>query len=136
MIDIQETLEPLQLPPGEFVVIGGAVLQQLGIRPAYDLDIAVPDETFERLISLPGWQEVRKYGLLPNRVRATYGLIDAGIGWGEWNMDELFDDAMRFEEVAFASLDKIVEWKRQRNRIKDRQDIDLISRYQATEGQH
>lgn len=134
MIDIQKTLEPLQLPAGELVVVSGAVLQQLGIRPAYDIDIAVTDEVFEYLTSLPGWQEVRKYGLLPDRVRTTYGLIDAGIGWGEWNMDELLSDSIRFEDIAFASLDKVAAWKRQRNRIKDRDDLDLIDRYRASQG--
>lgn len=53
-VDVIAETKKLDLSRGEYVVIGGGLLNALGVRPAKDVDLLVSQAVFDKLVQ-EGW---------------------------------------------------------------------------------
>jgi len=127
--DIFQVIEDLNLPNDKYVVVGGGVLVALGMHEwDGDVDLAVSDGIFEAL-EQKGWQQEQE----AEKVVLKHGDYDIGVGFGKWDLDDLLADALMIKDIAFISLEKLLEWKREANRPKDLRHIELIEQYQKNQ---
>ena len=131
-MNLFEEVKRLDLPPGEYVVIGSGILGALGIRDIADVDLLVSPRVFEQLRER-GWvyQEIDIEGR--TRQKLTHGVAEAfkDFWYGNINPDpaNMIKDAQIIEGIPFLSLEKLMEIKQVLNRPKDCADIALIEKY-------
>jgi hypothetical protein len=120
-------IRELNLAQTEFVVVGGGVLVAHGLLEwDEDVDMCVAPEVFDAF-KRQGWRQESWKG----KPVLKHGVYDIGVGFGEWSLTDLQDDAMWIEEIPFMSLDKLLAWKRQTGREKDLRHIKIIENYLA-----
>lgn len=130
-------VKELGLPLEQVVVIGSGILDQLGIRQAADVDVAVSQEVLDNIADDEGWTEKidknqRRYFLKQDR---------SAEAWDGWEIDgrivgydELLENAVEYDGVKFVSLDFLRRWKNWRRREKDIQDVKLIDEWRKKNG--
>lgn len=127
-------IRQLDLPAGEYVVLGSGVLAALGIRDVADIDLLVSPRLFNQLRQR-GWE----YGTLDydGHVRERLTLGEAEAFKDFWYSDQnpapekLIADAAVIKGVPFLPLATLLDIKRALNRPKDHSDIALIEKYLA-----
>lgn len=128
-MSIISNVKNLGLPLDKIIVIGGGLMDALGIRSAADVDLAVETSVFESLKSDPTWKLEYMHGL----ERLVRDDVEVWRGWedarGVVSYQQLFDDSIVIDGVRFVSLDYLQAWKQWRNRSKDEQDLRLIGQY-------
>lgn len=126
--EIQHCFEQLGIDRDTAVVVGGGLLDVLGIRPSDDLDVLVPQETFQALADRG--HVVSRYANNARYMRI--GDIEV--------MDDWFGDAATVQAravvidgVRFMPLDDVRKWKVRLARPKDLADVALIDAYCAAQ---
>lgn len=114
----------------EVIVIGGGIVDQLGLRVTNDVDLLISRETFEQL---------KDESTLTLRVRGKdKALVGDGIEiWTDWcrvgdklwDYDYLSQFTTTINGVRFVAPDKVLQWKRYMGRRKDERDIKLLEEY-------
>jgi hypothetical protein len=131
-MDIFTEIEKLNLPKGEFLVLGSGILGALGIREVGDVDLLVRTALFEKL-QKEGWvYEVieingRSRGMLSHNFFQAF----KDFWWrGEiLDADEGFKRSETIKGINFISLEVLLEAKKEMKRGKDVQDVMLIEKY-------
>ncbi len=128
-MSIFERVKNLHLPLGEYVVIGGGILEALGIRDTRDLDIVVTQELFEELRKSKTYREEIRWGkvfLIGDNVE-----IGTKLEWENYSTgtEEAIKTAMIINEVPFLNLEETIKFKKAMGREKDFKDIKLIENY-------
>ncbi len=123
----------LELPDGEYMVMGSGILGALGIRPARDADIVVSARVYEKLKEL-GWTErTYKSGSI-EQIGLENGPFQVFYDWTDddgvvKSVEELLESADIVEGVAYNSLDKLSAYKLRRGQDKDLRDLELINQF-------
>jgi hypothetical protein len=130
--DIKAALKQLNLPIGEYAVVGSAVMTMHGLRPAGDIDLIVSERVYKQL-KANGWREKLREGT-HGRPQSLYeDVFDAGMAWGVGayhpSPQELIDNAQIIEGVPCVSLTAVRDWKKECGREKDLVDVALIDEY-------
>ena len=116
----------LNLSTRSYVVIGGGVLEALGLRDTIDADLVVSKNTYAQFRA-KGWHEdVHDDG---KRVLAHRGYRIMTSYMGQ-DVHQLQKHAFTREGVRFMGLADLIASKETLNRAKDRKDITLIRAYQ------
>ena len=131
---ILEFAKSLNLPLGNYVVVGGGSLAVRNMRTTNDLDIVVIDPLFKEL-QQNGWPRDYDYEKRWNRQR----LKKDGV---EFHRDFLLTKENRFVDVAdvisqadiidgipFQNLESLLMFKKDAEREKDAADVALIETY-------
>lgn len=118
-----QKLDTLKLEQSEYAIFGSAQLGIKGLREVNDLDILVTKKAWNKLI--------KQY---PNNVkekRIVFGDIEIFYDWKPWftNTKDLFQETEIIDNKPFLTLNKVLEFKRLRNKEKDRKDIALIEEF-------
>ncbi len=126
MSAILEKAKALQLPKGQYVIIGSGLLDAWGLRVSHDLDIVVNVELFETLRNSGAYAIEEKYN--------DEVLIGDDIEiWRDWKADATFEvllgSAVEVDGVLFAHPDIIMKRKTERSSPKDVEDIRLLKEY-------
>jgi len=131
-MDIFKKLKQLNLPLGQYVVVGGAMAAH-GIRPAHDLDILVTPVLYEKLLN-SGYEQckcdqcirtsrlmLKKDGvdILPSLMQGNY------IG----DIRQLIKKADMINGYPFIKLTEFIKFKKELSRPKDKEDIMLMKDY-------
>ena len=125
-----DRLDALRLPRDQYAVFGSGPLAVRGIRPAADLDIVV----------LPGlWADLAARLPLAPKAGAPRILVEEIEIWPDWHPAagppaEIVATADVFDGYRFATLARVLAWKRALARPKDVTDVELITRYLARGG--
>lgn len=124
---IFEDVKKLNLPIGQYAVVGSGVMSAHGIRQHHDVDLIVTYSLFETLKN-SGWQGV------PNRknvLKKDNYEVDADYKYGEYqpDHDELIRNAEIIEGVPFIRLNELIRFKNALGRDKDKKDVELIEQY-------
>jgi hypothetical protein len=129
MSDFISRIKKLNLPEGEFMICGSAILDALGIREAQDIDILVSPKLFNQL-EKEGWQRHHKY---PTTLKHPEGFSGAkqtlDFMKENYSLEEALPLATYIEQVPFMSLEMLINAKIQLGRDKDFRDIKLIKDY-------
>lgn len=127
---VLDELDGLNLPEGEYMIMGSGILDALGIRKAHDVDMVVSDEAYAHLRS-SGWADkVSSDG----HVGIEYGVFEAYPDWTDDDrvvkkVDELLVGAEWVNGIPYNSLAKLSLYKTRRGQEKDLADLELIQRY-------
>ena len=130
-----DKVKALNLPLDQIIVIGSGILNQLGIRPASDIDLAASSDLMKKLSEESGdW--LKKFGYN----QRFYFVKDDGSAevWDGWDFDgqavsydDLLDYAVEYDGVRFVDLGFLRKWKSWRGREKDVRDVELIDEWRA-----
>lgn len=130
-----DKVKALNLPLDQIIVIGSGILDQLGIRPASDIDLAVSSDLMKKLSEESGdW--LKKF----DDNQRFYFVKDDGSAevWDGWEFDrqavsydDLLDYAVKYDGVRFVDLEFLRKWKSWRGREKDVRDVELIDEWRA-----
>lgn len=130
-----DKVKALNLPLDQIIVIGSGILDQLGIRPASDIDLAASPDLMKKLSEESGdW--LKKF----DDNQRFYFVKDDGSAevWDGWEFDgqvvsydDLLDYVVEYDGVRFVNLEFLSQWKKWRSREKDVQDVKLIDEWRA-----
>lgn len=107
-----DKVKALNLPLDQIIVIGSGILDQLGIRPASDIDLAASPDLMKKFSEESGdW--IKKF----DDNQRFYFVKDDGSAevWDGW----------------VVNLEFLSRWKKWRSREKDVQDVKLIDEWRA-----
>lgn len=130
-----DKVKALNLPLDQIIVIGSGILDQLGIRPASDIDLAASSDLMKKLSEESGdW--IKKFD---DNQRFYFVKSDGSAEvWDGWvfdgqavGYDDLLDYAVEYDGVRFVNLEFLSRWKKWRSREKDVQDVKLIDEWRA-----
>lgn len=132
-MDIFKKLKELNLPLGEYVLVGSAPLAARGIREAGDLDIAVTPKLLKKLIDSKKYQKVEKYGKL--FLEADNIEIIPQLDWGAYSTttEEAIKTADIINDYPFLNITETIKFKKALGREKDFKDIELLKDYQKND---
>lgn len=125
MIRIADRVLKFGVPKEDIVVVGGGLLDALGLRESHDLDVMVRPEVFDAL---------KKSGDYDTGISGDdeYCRKDEVEVWGTWygeTFDEVANGAVVHDGVRYLSPEKIIEFKQAKARPKDLADIELLKEY-------
>lgn len=128
-MNIVEEVKKLNLPVGQYVVVGSAAMDMRGIRASHDINIAVLPAIFAHLRESGNWQMTEMEG----RVHLMFGayeiLSDVRIRGYESTIPDLIRTAEIIDGVPFVDLIELRNYKHARGSQKDQDDIVLINDY-------
>lgn len=130
-MNIISEIKKLNLPKGEYAVVGSGPLAIRNIRPAHDIDLIVTQNIYNNLKSM-GWKEEN----FPETKRPWvlfHGPFDVSTSWSvndyKPSPEQLIKDADIIDDVPFARLEDVLQWKKTCGREKDLKDVALITKY-------
>ena len=136
-ISIISRIRKLDLPEGQYMVTGSAILELLGIRPAQDIDLLVSPELFKELQEKRGWHIHPKYPTSIDNDDQTAGAKQSlDFMRQNYTLKEALPLAYLHDGIPFGSLELLVDAKTQLGREKDLKDIKLIQEYLAKKVQN
>lgn len=133
-MNIFERAKKLNLPLGEYVIIGGGILEALGLRDTDDVDVAVTPNLFEKLRESKKYKEETKWG----KLFLIGDKIEIGAKLNCDNYSTKIDEAIRtvtiIDGVPFLNIEETIKFKTALGREKDFKDIELLKIYQKNHG--
>ena len=130
-----DKVKALDLPLDQIIVIGSGILDQLGIRPAVDIDLAVSSDLMKKL-SEESSDWIKKF----DDNQRFYFIKDDGSAevWDGWEFDGqvvsydgLLDYVVEYDGVRFVNLEFLSRWKKWLSLEKDTQDVKLVDEWRA-----
>ena len=123
-----DRVKALALPLDEVIVIGSGLLDQLGLREARDIDLAVTPGLFDKLVATGNYQT----GIINGDRYCRNQIVEIWTGWHSDMPYEVLQKSVEMrDEVQFVSSAILVAKKRQRGSEKDLHDIALLEEYYA-----
>jgi hypothetical protein len=131
-MNIVSRIKDLNLPMGQYVVFGSAVMEVHGIRPAKDIDIVIDQGLYQEL-KRRGWR--RKWNF--KRVLTCKALqfenneAFTNLYWKDYRITtgELINNAELIDGVPFMSIQDYLLYKKHLPREKDKKDVILLENY-------
>ena len=130
-----DKVKALNLPLDQIIVIGSGILDQLGIRPASDIDLAASPDLMKKFSEESGdW--IKKF----DDNQRFYFVKDDGSAevWDGWEFNgqvvsygELLSQLVEYDDVRFVDLKFLRKWKSWRGREKDVRDVELIDEWRV-----
>ena len=111
-MDIITEVKKLDLPLGQYVVIGSGIMAQLGLREANDVDIAVTAALYATLRASGDWDEEERYGKIFLKQGAVE--INPRLDWERYatTTEEAIASATIIDGVPFINFNELVMFKR------------------------
>ena len=120
----------LNLPVKEYAIFGSAPLAIRNLRDSRDLDIFVSEKLFKEYKTKKEWklEEFNRDGREVKMLKK--GEIELYPKWGpgEWDIQEIIDNAEIIDGISFACLKDFIKWKKISGREKDQKDLELIKK--------
>jgi len=131
-MDIFEEVKNLNLPLGQYLVLGSGPMAARRIREYKDIDILVTENLYEELVK-QGWKTVEINGVNGKFKVLKNGKfeVDKRLWCGDYKPDieALIKNAEIINGVPFLQLSELVKFKTALGREKDLKDIELIHNY-------
>lgn len=121
-----DMIKRLDLHHNQYVVIGGGVMETLGLRDAHDVDMVVTERTYKKFRDQKKWKEfVHDDG---KRVLSHNG-YHMMMTWMGRDIERLQKDSFTKEGVTFMSISQLIACKKRLGRKKDKADLELLEKY-------
>lgn len=121
---VVEMVKRLELNSDHYVVIGGGVMEVLGLRTTRDTDLVVNDDIYRFYRDEKGWKEYVQDNGKKILSHNGYNLMRS---WMGRDLKALKKDAFQKDEVSFMSVKQLIECKHHLGRKKDFADIELLN---------
>lgn len=137
-MNIVQEIKNLNLPIGNYVVVGSGILIAHKLKEGHDIDIVVSKQLFEKCKS-EGWDQIPwtyedKIG--NNYLRKNNVELYLDVNKGDFNpsLEELLLSAEIIDDVPFASFQDILKFKKEYSKVNPKHltDIVLIEDYLKT----
>lgn len=134
-MNIFDQVKQLNLPLGQYVVVGGGVLAAHGIRDFKDIDILITRELFDEL-KQRGWKEkITSH----SSISVVSGIVEAGSDIifcknYEPDITMVIKEADIINGISFMNLHELVKFKKALGREKDLVDVGLVEEYLNNNG--
>lgn len=127
-----ERVKKLNFPIGEFVIIGGGLLDALGLREAIDIDVAISQKLLKKLQATGEWGEEIRYNKL--FLKGDNIEVITVLNWDKYptTVEEAIQTAIMIDGVPFLNIEQTILFKTALGREKDFKDIELLKDYRAT----
>lgn len=116
-------VKSLDLPLSEVVVIGSGLLDELGLRSAHDLDLAVSPTLFEKL------RDSGEFTITNEGQTLRHNELEIWIDWPPRDFAQLYENGQTINGVRFVDTQFLISQKQARGSQKDRHDIALLEGY-------
>ena len=131
-MNIFEDVKKLNLPLGEYVVVGSGPMAARGIREYKDIDVLVTENLYKKLLN-QGWKKVEingvngKFDVLKNGKFE----VDKRLWCANYKPDtnQIIKNADLINGVSFMTLLELIKFKTALGREKDLKDIELIKNH-------
>ena len=120
-----DMVKRLELSPKSYVVISGGVLEALGLRSTYDVDMVVDTATYA-YYEKKGWNEIVEENGKRMLSHNGYKLMTE---WFGKDVAHLRQKAFERDGVWFMDPQELAEVKVKLGRRKDLKDVELIKKY-------
>jgi hypothetical protein len=131
-VNIFKEVKELNLPIGEYIVVGSGPMAARGIRECKDIDILVSEKLYNKLVA-EDWRIVEIAGVTRKLMVLKKGLfeINKDLKFGKYNPEtqNLINNAEIINGIPFLSLPELIKFKTALGRQKDFDDIKLIEKY-------
>jgi hypothetical protein len=131
-MNIFQEVKKLDLPIGEYVVVGSGPMAAREIRAFKDIDILVSEKLYDELVK-KGWEvvEVEGVGGKFKVLKKDIFEINTTLWHGDYKPDNknLIEQAEIICDVPFLQLKELIKFKTALAREKDLKDIELINNY-------
>ena len=131
MKELLQKLKELNLPKGKFAIFGSGSMGIRGIRKSRDLDIIATKDLFEECERKTNFK-IKEH----KRNERVFKYLESGDieiykewGPGEWDVNQLIQEAEIIDDFPFVRLEEVLKWKKIKSREKDLKDIKLIEDY-------
>lgn len=132
-INIFEEVKKLDFPSEHFMVVGSGIMAVKGIRDAYDLDIVVSQELFNKCKNdeweLKPWTRSGRIGKDWLKGGSVDLVTEIQSGDEDYDLEKLKEEGEFIDGVWFLSLNQLIKFKRIYGRPKDFDDIALMEKY-------
>lgn len=118
-MNIFERIKSLDLPFGQYVIVGSGIMEAFGMRKATDIDISVTEELFEKLRDVVDIWRQEGIDIKTKLLNGEYPVTT----------QELINSAITIEGIPFMNLEELIKFKQATAREKDFKDIELIETY-------
>jgi len=136
-MNIIEEVRSLDLPLGEYVVVGSGILAAKGLRRTEDVDIVVSPTLFKKYRAL-GWEQMPWTYEKKGQIYLKKGIFELylDVNCKDFNptLDELVQRAEVIDGVAFSSLEDTINFKKAYGKPKHLEDVGLIREYLNAKG--
>lgn len=121
---IAERVAALKLPKGDYVVVGGAVMETLNLRDSANIDIVVSNDVFNRIADDPEWQQLSAAAGKVIYAKDGIWIMRSWLGrtLGAIKRAGVFAQ----NDVAFMDIKQLIACKQRLGRRKDQSDIALL----------
>ena len=111
-MNIITKVKKLDLPLGQYVVIGSGIMAQLGLRAAKDADIAVTPDLCATLRASGEWEEEERYGKIFLKKETVE--INPRLDWESYSAtaEAAIASATIIDGVPFMNLNVLLAFKR------------------------
>ena len=123
-----EMVQRLKIPSSGYVMIGGGVLEALGIRSTNDVDLVVTHALYKQF-KRKGWREYTQDDGKRILSHNGYQIMETYVGK---SLADLYTGSSLIDGVRCMSLDDLVTCKQKMGRKKDLEDIKLINKCRNT----
>lgn len=124
-----ERVKALKLPQGEYIVVGGAVMEVLNLRQTGNIDIVVSGDVYSEYAAKPQWHE---YSLTTGKLVLSKDGINLMRSWFGRTLGIMKRrDTFTREGVVFMGAKQLIVTKQRLGRRKDQSDIALLKSQQT-----
>ena len=124
--DVVAMIKKLEFNQSDFVVIGGSVMEVLGLRSTNDVDMVVEQSLYDELHENLGWHEfIQDNG----ECILSHEGFHAMRSWLGWDASNLKKDALIIDNIHYMNPSKLMEGKQRVGRKKDIEDVILLQKY-------
>lgn len=106
-------LDSLNIPKEDYIIFGSGPMAIKGLLEPSDLDVVVTENVYREMF---GDEE-------PIRI----GNIELSYTWPDIDIEELFNNVVWYEGYPFAHMKMVKLYKKQMNRKKDIEDLNLLN---------
>lgn len=124
--DVIEIIKRLDLTKDEFVVIGGGVMEALGLRDTHGVDMVVSEAVYRRYRDEHAWHEYIQDNGKRILVHHGYHMMRSWLGD---DLRALLPSSKVIEGIRFMSPSRMIKTKRRLGRKKDLEDVKLLRAY-------
>lgn len=125
---IQQLLS-LELPPEDYAIFGSGPMSAHRLKDfGHDLDLIARGAAWDKATELA---QPEIAGLGGNVIKINDGAIEIFDGWapGEWDINELINNADEIEGIRFVKLEEVLRWKVLMDRSKDKMHIQILKAF-------
>jgi len=129
MLKFLDELKTLDLPSGQYAIMGSGPLAIRNLREANDLDLIVKQELWDKLAQKYPIQT--KETIRGTVISIVIGNIEVYKYWLNLTpkINEMIDTAEIINGLPFVKLEYVIAWKKFMGRDKDKNDLKLIETY-------